>query len=218
MNGVAAVLWDMDGTLIDSEPFWLKAQARLVAEHGGSWSHQDGLRLVGSDLESTVAVLQAAGVRLDGDEIGERLIDEVTAHLRSGVVWRPGVLELVSELALAGVSQVIVTTSPRSMAAVVGAALPSGSLAGIVAGEDVTRGKPDPEPYLLAALRVGVSPSQCIAIEDSPTGLASAIAAGTVAIGVPNVVPLVRAPTWTCLETLAGTTLRNLEQILTAAR
>ncbi|MGB7963175.1 MAG: HAD family phosphatase [Propionicimonas sp.] len=215
---VAAVLWDMDGTLIDSEPLWIEAQTRMVSEHGGSWSHQDGLRLVGSDMDVTAVALQAVGVRLSVVEITDRLTDEVTTALRSQVLWRPGAVELVSGLAEAGVKQAIVTTSSRSMAGLVAEALPAGAIHSIVAGEDVVRGKPDPEPYLLAAERLGVSPASCVAIEDSPTGLAAAIAAGTVAIGVPNDAPLVEAPTWTRLETLVGTTLRDLEAVMASTR
>jgi len=215
---IAAVLWDMDGTLIDSEPTWIEAQLRLVAEHGGRWTYADGLGLVGADMEKTADVMRAAGVELPGGEVIDRLTREVTASLGDGVTWRPGAFELVKALRDAGVPQAIVTTSAEEMAAIVAAALPAGAIATIVAGEHVTRGKPDPEPYLLAARTLGVEIGRCIAIEDSPTGLAAAIAAGTVAIGVPHDAVLDNAGEWTRVDTLAGVTVAELSRIALGVR
>lgn len=209
----AAVLWDMDGTLIDSEPEWISAQERLVAEHSGVWTSADGLALVGTDMVVTAVALQAAGVLLPAAEIIERLTAEVTAALGDRVDWRPGARDLVAELRMAAIPQAIVTTSPRSMAEVVAAGLPAGSIQVIVAGEDVRNGKPHPEPYLLAARRLGVSPSECVAIEDSPTGLSAAIAAGTRAIGVPNDAALEHSGPWTRVDSLSGVGLADLARI-----
>jgi HAD superfamily hydrolase (TIGR01509 family) len=208
-----AVLWDMDGTLIDSEPEWISAQERLVAEHSGVWTFADGLALVGTDMAVTAVALQTAGVLLPAAEIIERLTAEVTAALGRSVDWRPGARELVAELCASAVPQAIVTTSPRSMAEVVAAALPAGSIQVIVAGEDVRNGKPHPEPYLLAARRLGVAPSECVAIEDSPTGLSAAIAAGTTAIGVPHDTTLDHSGRWTRVDSLSGMSLPDLARI-----
>lgn len=210
---IAAVLWDMDGTLIDSEPIWIEAQLRLVAEHGGTWTHADGLSLVGADMELTARALQEAGVSLTHAEVSDRLTREVLASLHREVVWRPGAIELVRELLAAGIPQAIVTTSPVSMTDIVAAALPDGAISTIVAGEHVEQGKPHPEPYLTAARNLGVEPHRCVAIEDSPTGLAAAIAAGTVAIGVPHDTALTNAGRWTRLDSLAGVTCADLLRI-----
>lgn len=212
---LAAVLWDMDGTLVDSEPIWIRAQQRLVAEHGGSWTFEEGLTLVGTDMDVTAQAIQAAGVRLPAERIIRRLTDEVTAELGREVAWRPGAFELVSALQEAGIPQAIVTTSPLAMTRLVADALPPGAVHTIVAGEHVQNGKPDPEPYLTAARNLGVEPASCIAIEDSPTGLAAAIAAGTVPIGVPNDADLDGlAPGWTRLDSLAGVGVDDLVRIL----
>lgn len=208
-----AVLWDMDGTLIDSEPAWIEAQTRLVIEHGGSWSHADGLELVGSDMELTAAHMRAAGVRLGGDAIIDRLTTEVTEAFGRGISWRPGAVDLVTTLHGAGIPQAIVTTSPRSMAAAVAASLPVHAIALIIGGEDVTEGKPSPEPYLKAARQLGTRPERCIAVEDSPFGLQSAVSAGTIALGVKHDCELTLPTGWTPLETLQGLTLDRLDEI-----
>lgn len=203
-RSLAAVLWDMDGTLIDSEPIWIESQSRLVAEHGGVWTEEDALALVGIDMDATVVALQRAGVRLSAVEIDERLTNEVLAMLRTALDWRPGARELVQALYDAAIPQAIVTTSPRTMATIVADALPEGAIGVIVAGEDVDRGKPHPDPYLRAASHFEVDPARCVVIEDSPTGLAAAIAAGAVAVGVENGVPLIDSAQWIRLESLAG--------------
>ncbi len=214
---VHAVLWDMDGTLIDSEPIWIEAQLMLVAEHGGSWSYRDGLTLVGSDMDATAKALQGRGVALPAAEIIGRLVDEVTRSLMNNMPWRPGVRELADALRDSHVPQAIVTTSPLAMARVVADRLPDGSVSVIVAGEHVTRGKPDPEPYLCAARELGVDPGRCIAVEDSPTGLASAIAAGTIAIGVPHDTEIKREDGWVRMDTLAGVTVDVLNRLAARA-
>lgn len=213
VQAIAAVLWDMDGTLIDSEPTWIQAQLALVEEHHGTWTYTDGLSLVGTDMEVTARALQDAGVRLAAGDIIGRLTQEVTASLRSLVAWRPGAVELVRGIHAAGIPQAIVTTSPLSMTEVVAEALPDGAISSIVAGEHVHHGKPHPEPYLTAARRLGVDPQRCVAIEDSPTGLAAAIAAGTIAIGVPHDAILQNAGRWTRLDTLADVTVADLLRI-----
>ncbi|MGV2480446.1 UNVERIFIED_CONTAM: HAD family hydrolase, partial [Salmonella enterica subsp. enterica serovar Weltevreden] len=98
------------------------------------------------------------------------------------VPFRPGALELLEELREAGIPCVMVTMSYRSLAEAVIAACPPGSFAGLVAGDDVAAGKPDPEPYLAGAALLGGDPSECVALADSRPGLASAVAAGTVAV------------------------------------
>jgi HAD superfamily hydrolase (TIGR01509 family) len=207
---LAAVLWDMDGTLVDSEPTWMDSQARLVAEFGGVWTRTDGLTLVGTDMVVTAEALQRAGVQLSAEEIILRLTEEVTQSLGRDVTWRPGAYELVSSIMEAGIPQAIVTTSPRSMTRVVADSLPQGAITVIVAGEDVRNGKPHPEPYLLAIATLGVAPGECVAIEDSPTGLASAVAAGVVALGVPHDAVLAPDDRWVRLDSLRGVTVSDL--------
>ncbi len=186
----AAVLWDMDGTLVDTEPYWLAAEAELVASYGGTWTHDDGLQLVGSGLWHSAAVLQARGVDLPADDIIELLTDRVLDQIRLAVPWRPGARELLSQVREAGIPTALVTMSIRRMAVHIASLMPEIGFDVVVAGDDVTHSKPHPEPYLHAARLLGVDIVRCVAIEDSTTGLASAVASGAVPIGVPLHSPL----------------------------
>ena len=188
---LAAVLWDMDGTLVDTEPYWIAAEYDIVESHGGTWSHEHALALVGSDLLDSGAYIRDHGpVPLTPHEIVEMLLDRVVASVREEIPWRPGARELLEECRLSPVPTALVTMSWRRFVEPVVEALPAGSFDTVVVGDDVANGKPHPEPYLLAARRLGADPARCLAIEDSPTGVASALAAGCTVLAVPNHVPL----------------------------
>ena len=187
----AAVLFDMDGTLIDSEHHWLSSEQELAASWGASWTSDDGEALIGVSLyQSTQLIKEKLGIDLTPGEISEILTDAVMQKLDAEIVWRPGVLELMADLKANGVKTALVTMSMRRMALRVAAKLPVGAFDVVVAGDDVTNGKPHPEPYLLAAEQLGVDINDCIAFEDSVTGLTSAEASGAIAIGIPNIVRL----------------------------
>lgn len=190
----AAVLWDMDGTLVDTEPHWIAAETALLGRHGATWTHEQALQLVGSALPDSGRVLaehveRTTGVRLDPVEVVDELVEAVVAQVSAAVVWRPGAVELLGSLAAAGVPCALVTMSYRSLAETVARMVP-GAFAVVVAGDEVERGKPAPDPYLRAAELLGVAPGDCVAIEDSPTGVASAEAAGTHVLACPHMVPI----------------------------
>ncbi|GGB95903.1 HAD family hydrolase [Cellulomonas carbonis] len=186
----AAVLWDMDGTLVDTEPAWIAAETALVQEFGGTWTTEDALRLVGLPLEHSAALLAEAGVTLPTGEIVERLIDGVVASVRSHTVWQPGARRLLEDLRDAGVPCALVTMSYRRFAEEAMRTAPEGVLTVMVTGDEVSRGKPDPEPYLRAAEVLGVDVTRCVAIEDSRPGIASALASGARTLGVQHLVPV----------------------------
>jgi HAD superfamily hydrolase (TIGR01509 family) len=214
-NGLQAVLWDLDGTLVDTEPSWIAAEYRLVESFGGSWSDAHAHALVGNPLLVSAAYLREhGGVELPLDEIVDRLLAEVVADVHRAVVWRPGVRRLLAELRAADVPCAMVTMSYQELAQSVAARLPAGTFATLVTGEQVSNGKPDPEAYLTAAARLGVEPARCLAIEDSPAGVASAEAAGCVVLAVQNQVPLATAPGRTVLEDLAGVTVDDLAALV----
>jgi HAD superfamily hydrolase (TIGR01509 family) len=214
----SAVLWDMDGTLVDTEPYWMQAEIELVAAFGGIWTAQDGLTLVGSGLWSSAAVLQDRGVALSADEIVDRLTTRVMEQVETEVPWRPGALELLAELKDAGVPSAVVTMSVRRMAERVASAAPAGSFAGIVAGDEVAHSKPHPEPYLRGAQLMGAAPQDCVAIEDSRPGLESAAAAGAVCVGVPLHVALPEDTAYTLWDTLSGKTLLDISAVFQSVR
>ena len=187
----AAVLWDMDGTIVDTEPYWMEAEREIVELHGGTWSLEHGKAVVGKDLLDTGAYVRDNGpVPLTPHEIVEMLLDRVIASVRREIPWRPGARELLADCRAAGVPTALVTMSWHRFAAEVVEALPPSSFDVLVVGDDVTRGKPHPDPYLLAAERLGVDAADCLAVEDSPTGVASALAAGCTVLAVPHMVPI----------------------------
>lgn len=175
----------MDGTLVDTEPYWLVAETELVASFGGVWTFDDGMQLVGSGLWHSARVLQARGVELSEDEIVEQLTSRVIEQISLEVPWRPGARELLLELVELGVPTALVTMSTRRMAQHVADAIGFDGFTAIIGGDDVTHSKPHPEPYLLGAQALGVSALDCVALEDSAPGVASAVAAGAVVIAVP---------------------------------
>jgi len=213
-NFPAAVLWDMDGTLVDTEPFWFDAEFELVAEFDGTWTEADAHSLVGFDLFASAHELRTrGGVCLEPVEVVERLLDRVISRVAEQLPWRPGAPELLAECVAAGVPCVLVTMSWRRLADALIASAPAGSFVASITGDEVRKGKPDPEPYLAAAAVLGVDPVDCVAIEDSPTGVASALAAGCATLGVPHVVPVAAAPGLTLVDSLVGVGLADLRRL-----
>jgi HAD superfamily hydrolase (TIGR01509 family) len=210
----AAVLWDMDGTLIDSEHYWLSSEQELAESWGSQWTSEDGEKLIGMSLyESTEIIKEKLGIDISPGEITEILTNSVTQKLEKQIVWRPGVLELMADLQAKGIKTALVTMSMRRMALSVAERLPTGHFDVVVAGDDVTRGKPHPEPYLRAAELLGVEIRDCVAIEDSLTGLISAEASGAIAIGIPNIVLLPEQEGRIIWPTLLGLTAEDFSDL-----
>lgn len=206
-----AVLWDMDGTLVDTEPHWIAAETPLVERFGGTWTHEDALRLVGLGLDDAARIFQDAGVRMSVPEIVQFLTDEVMGRLRvEGVPFRPGAQTLLRSIRDAGVRTVLVTMSLRRMATTIVDLIDFDAFDLVIAGDEVTRPKPFPDPYLQACEALGITPEQAVAIEDSPNGLRSALSAGIASIGVPNVVPLTGVGAHAIWPTLEGRTAADI--------
>jgi HAD superfamily hydrolase (TIGR01509 family) len=206
----AAVLWDMDGTLVDTEPYWLQAESDLVHGAGGIWSAEDGLQLVGSGLERSALILQSRGVELTVEEIIATLTDRVRDQIAGAVPWRPGALELLREIKDAGIPTALVTMSRRRMALDIVAALDFEGFDLVVAGDDVEHAKPHPEPYLTGAEGLGVDITACVALEDSEPGVASAVAAGATVIALPLHIPIPPSPAYLLRDSMIGLRLSDL--------
>ncbi len=204
----------MDGTLVDTEPYWMTAERDLVAAHGGVWTAEDGLTLVGAGLWHSATILRGRGVALGEQEIIDHLTERVLDQSRGAIPWRPGARDLLLELREAGIRTALVTMSTRPLAEHVADAFDGPVFDAIVSGEDVEHAKPHPEPYLRAAEALGVDPRLCVAIEDSAPGLASATASGAAVIGVPAHVGLPPSPSYTLWPTLEGRTIADLAEIL----
>jgi HAD superfamily hydrolase (TIGR01509 family) len=218
-RALQAVLWDMDGTLVDTEPVWMGAEHALAAEHGATWSRGHALNLIGKDLlDSGRYIRDHMGLDLTPEEVVDALLDRVVGAVRRGVEFRPGAVDLLADQHRAGVPAALVTMSYRSMAEAVVAALPQGTFDAMVVGDEVDNGKPHPEPYLTAARLLGVEASCCVALEDSATGAASAQAAGCHVVAVPHEVGVPAAADRTLVTTLEGLRLTDLEAMLLTAR
>lgn len=209
----AALLWDMDGTLVDTEPYWLAAERSVVTEHGLEWTDEDSLQMVGLPLPEAAKVLVAHGVDLPPHEIADRLVASVAAAVRRDLVWQPGARELLAAARDAGIPSALVTMSYRVIAEAVVEAAPPGSFTVTVTGDEVRHGKPHPEPYLRAAELLGVDVTECVAVEDSRPGIASALASGARTLGVQHIVPVEPAPGLSRTPSLALVDLEDLGRI-----
>jgi HAD superfamily hydrolase (TIGR01509 family) len=207
----AALLFDMDGTLVDTEPYWIAAEFRLVERHGGRWSQAHSLNLVGNDLlDSGRYIRDHGGVDLTPEQIVDALLDDVVRQIEVTVPWRPGARELLAEANGAGVPSALVTMSYQRFVDPILAELPVGTFAEVVTGDAVSHGKPHPEPYLTAAKLLGVHPEDCLAIEDSDPGATSAAAAGCTVLVIPNHVPVSTGERRVHRDTLTGLDLAAL--------
>jgi HAD superfamily hydrolase (TIGR01509 family) len=202
----------MDGTLIDTEPYWIGAETELVEAHGGVWTHEDGLSLVGNAMLASAAKLQERGVDLSAEDIVDYLNRRVTEEVAAGIPWQPGAEQVLADLHEAGVPMALVTSSYRVLAEPF--AVAAGVFDVVVTGDEVTREKPDPEPYLTAARLLGVDIADCVAVEDSAPGITSALASGarTIAVEVLQRVPA--RPGLSRIVSLADLTLPVLTRVV----
>lgn len=215
--GLAAVLFDMDGTLVDSEPVWDEALRELARWLGGELSAGARRATLGTNVEVSVRIVQADVGRPDADPVasGKKLVEEAGIRFSAGLVWRPGARDLIDAVRAAGIPTGLVTNTERPLVR-----LALGDLVGqlfdiSVAGDEVEHAKPAPDPYLAAARMLRVDPAATVAIEDSPTGTASAAAAGCAVLVVPaGDVPVPPGPGRTLATTLSGRTVADLAALV----
>ena len=183
----AAILFDHDGTLVDTEPVWAAAKVALAAEFGGTWTEQDTLDCLGLSMQFTLDRLRERGVNLPDEEINNLLVAKVHETLaQQPVEFLPGIERFLSEVREAQIPAAVVTNATTSVARRTANAAPEGTFSVVIGNDETTHPKPDPQPYLLAAERLGIDPTQCVALEDSPSGVRSATAAGMRVIVVPG--------------------------------
>ncbi len=183
----ATILFDHDGTLVDTEPVWAAAKVALAAEFGGTWTEQDTLDCLGLSMQFTLDRLRERGVNLPDEEINNLLVAKVHEALaQQPVEFLPGIERFLAEVREAQIPAAVVTNAATSVARRTANAAPEGTFSVIIGNDETTHPKPNPQPYLLAAERLGVDPTQCVAIEDSPSGVRSATAAGMRVIVVPG--------------------------------
>ena len=186
-----AVLFDMDGLLVDTEPLWFETESEVMARLGAPWTKSDQERLLGGSMEHTVGYLLAKATRpAPPAQVARWMTDGMLRRAAAGrVIVRPGARELLAEVAAAGIPHALVTGSQREFTEAVVASTGL-TFTATVTGDDVARPKPDPEPYLLAAKLLDAAPENCVALEDSPSGVTSATGAGCRVVAVPSLIPI----------------------------
>ncbi|WP_433797714.1 HAD family hydrolase [Actinoplanes sp. CA-252034] len=200
------MLFDMDGTLVDSERLWGVALAELAVQAGGSLSESARLAMVGTSMARSMEIFRDELGQPDRPEAAdaEWLTARVQEMFADGLVWRPGAMELLHAVRAAGIPTALVTSTGRRLVEVALRTLGVENFDVVVCGDEVQRPKPDPEPYRTAATLLGVPINACVAIEDSPSGVASAAAAGAVVLAVPAELELAPVDGVHLRSTLAG--------------
>jgi HAD superfamily hydrolase (TIGR01509 family) len=217
----AAVLWDMDGTLIDSEKLWTVALNELAARLGGTLSPATRGTLIGSNMDRTMRVLFGElGLLPEPAALAEAAawIDRRTAELfATELVWRPGAREALTAVRAAGFPCALVTSTERELTEVALDTIGRDFFQVTVCGDEVDgRNKPLPEPYLRAAALLGVDPRDCVAVEDSPTGATAAAAAGCTVLVVPSEVSVPPGERRVLRDSLVGVTPEFFAELLEA--
>jgi HAD superfamily hydrolase (TIGR01509 family) len=216
-----AVLWDMDGVLVDSEPLWTLAEVELAAELGGTWSADIKAAVVGTRLEVAVpTILRFFGAPDTPAQVAQTsawLLDRMVELFRQSLPVMPGAAELLAALHAEGVRTALVSSSYRVLVDAV-LAQGIGPFGLSIAGDEVVHGKPHPEPYLTAAERLGADPARCVVIEDSPSGVTAGEAAGCAVLAVPAVagVAFDPAPGRRVVDSLAQVEPSDLRALLRA--
>jgi HAD superfamily hydrolase (TIGR01509 family) len=205
----------MDGLLVDSEPLWTIAEQELFTTWGGEFTPTMKAAIVGTRLDVAVPMLigfgGAAARNAAPDQVAAGLLARMVELFSTALPLAPGATELLGELADAGIRQALVSSSYRVLVDAVLAGLPDHPFALSVAGDEVARGKPDPEPYETAMTRLGITPARCIVLEDSAAGARSAAAAGARVVFCPSVAESPPpAPDWRPVASLREVSLAGL--------
>jgi HAD superfamily hydrolase (TIGR01509 family) len=199
----AAVLFDLDGLLVDSEPVWYAAEAEVVAQLGGEWNHEHQAALVGGTLDAGCRyMLELTGSDVSVEELRDRLLDRMVTHFRGDLPVHAGALELVDSVRDRGVPTGLVSSSYRLLVDAALDRLGAERFDVTVAGDEVAAGKPQPDPYLLACRELAVAPGRTVVLEDADAGVRSAEAAGCTVVAIPSVRPIVATPTRPVLTSL----------------
>lgn len=219
-----AVLFDMDGTLVETEQYWGEALAALARRLGGVLSPEARRATVGTSMRRSMQVVDDdLGIRRTEAQwaADSRWVEDITAGLMGqGIEWRPGAADLLTAVRAAGLVTALVTTTPRRIAEIVLRSMREDLRADpfhhTVCGDEVPARKPDPAPYLQAMAALGVDALASVVVEDSQAGVTAGLAAGAAVLGVSSLQALPLAPGLTLLDSLHGVGLPDLHDVLVA--
>jgi HAD superfamily hydrolase (TIGR01509 family) len=207
-----AVLFDMDGLFIDSEPDWHDAESSIMKSNGYDWAPQDQLQCLGGPLTRVTEYMsKCLEGRKSPDQLGRLIVDEMVRRLSGQVAKMPGAVEFSRKVAEANIPQALVSASPRVIVDAVLTGMTEKYFAKSVASGDIERTKPFPDPYLHAAKLLGVDIQKCIIFEDSPTGLTAARASGAFVVGIPHYVVVEEEARLKIIKSFSDIGLEDLE-------
>ena len=190
-----AVLWDMDGTLIDSEPIWMEQERRLMESIGAQWSEEDARYCLGGPMTRVDEYMRLrSGKKFLPGELTTKLLEMVGESFADSIPFAPGAKELLEELQSLAIPMALVSASPRKLMAQAMRSIGEGRFASVISNDDVTSPKPNPEGYLLAAKQLGVSIARSLIIEDSIPGMGAAQSSGAFVLGVAHFSELPEGP------------------------
>ena len=208
-----AVFFDMDGTLVNTEPYWLRAETSLMAEFDYQWTPEDQRHCLGGPLPRVGEYMRSITGRGDALFYVNELISRVEKLFHEGTDFMPGAEALMLDLAKGGIPLGLVSASPRVLVDATLKAIPTGIFAVSVSSDDVIKSKPDPEPYVKAAASLGVDIANCLVLEDSLTGISSAQASGAYTLAIPHIVQVTPHDRTHVIETLEGLDSQALNQL-----
>ena len=210
---MSAILFDMDGTLIDSEPLWLEAEIEIMEELGCNWDQQDQINCLGGPIDKTENYMQERSNNIKPfGYFTEKLDDVMEKKLSTKLNLIPNALEIINDCKRSELKIALVTASSGRLMKAVLKRFPVGIFDAVVSYDDVKRSKPDPEPYLLAAKTLGVDITNCVVLEDSLTGVQSGLSAGAQVIGIPHLVKMPSNPNLRVVESLSEI---NMDRLIT---
>lgn len=208
---MSAVLFDMDGTLVDSEPLWLEAEIEVMRNEGCIWTAEDQLACLGGPRAKTERIMQEkAGRKRPDGYFGNQLDELMEVKLANQLQLVPGALDLLTECKSNNLKSALVTASGRRLMNVVVKNFPRDLFDVVVSGDDVENSKPDPEPYLTAAKLLSVDIKKSVVIEDSLTGVTSGLASGAQVIAIPHLVNIPKHKNLRIVSKLSDITYSNL--------
>jgi beta-phosphoglucomutase-like phosphatase (HAD superfamily) len=206
-----AILFDMDGLFLDSEPDWHAAETEMMRGYGYDWQPADQLQCLGGPLSRVTEYMSSClNGEVKAEVLGKTIIDEMKKRLGTATSYMPGSIEFSKLIWQAQIPQALVSASPRTLVDAVVSNLAQNYFKETVAAGDIERTKPFPDPYLHAAKLLGVDISKCLIFEDSQTGITAATASGAFVVAIPHFIEVTESARLKRIESFVGLTLQDL--------
>lgn len=206
-----AILFDMDGLFIDSEPDWHEAETAMMRGYGYDWKPSDQLQCLGGPLDRVTEYMsRCLNGTIEPEVLGKVIIDEMKTRLGAATSYMPGSIEFSKLVSQAQIPQALVSASPRELVNAVVSNLDQNFFMKTVAAGDIERTKPFPDPYLHAAKLLEVDISKCLIFEDSQTGITAATSSGAFVVAIPHLIEVIESARLKRIESFVGLTLQDL--------